>query len=117
MSSNNIARNEALENGDDPENLDSTVYGYPFDDQICHTTFGKYLYQEEPLIHKEDDGKTSETQFNSEKSPYGIIGNGFISKYDGRGYTKTIKLDMSDPDFFANTFNDEILKTGWYSED
>lgn len=46
-----------------------------------------------------------------------MIGKGFINKYDGTGYTKTIAIDMSDPNFFASTFRNEVLNQNWYSSD
>jgi hypothetical protein len=41
ITSNNIARNEAINNGDDYENLDPKKYGFPFPEMKCHYTFNK----------------------------------------------------------------------------
>jgi hypothetical protein len=114
MTSNNIARNKAHTNGDNHTVLDPTVYGFPFPEIKCHSTFAKGDFKQEPLSHTHEDGTEDITEYSNETSPFGKIGNGFINNYDGKGYVKTIKLDMSDPNFFKNVFEKEIYKTDWY---
>lgn len=41
MTSNNIARNQAMKNGDDHSELDPEMYGFPFPEMKCHSTFGR----------------------------------------------------------------------------
>jgi hypothetical protein len=54
-----------------------------------------------------------ETEYTHDKSNYGSIGRGFINNYEGEGYQKTVALDMSNPDFFKDTYAEEIVGPGW----
>ena len=119
MTSNNIAREQAHNNGDNhtAEGMDASKYGFPFKDMKCHSTFGRKQFKKEPLSHMHDNGTVITIDYNEEKSPFGTIGKGFINSYDGEGYVKIIELNMSDPNFFQDTFNKEIYKTDWYGED
>ena len=43
--------------------------------------------------------------------------NGMLHTYNGNGFTKIVKLDMSDPNYFRNTMVEEVINTGWVSKE
>ena len=57
------------------------------------------------------------TEYNEEKSAYSTLGRGFINNYHGEGYQKTVALDISNPDFFKDTYLEEIVSPGWTEQD
>lgn len=84
--------------------MDATKYGFPFPEMKCHSTFVKKEFKEEPIEHLHSNGSLIVTEYNKEKSPYSTLGRGFINNYDGEGYQKTVALDMSNPDYFKDTY-------------
>ena len=41
---------------------------------------------------------------------------GFISHSNGKGFRKYVKLDMTNPDFFKDMFQKNIVETGWIDD-
>ena len=64
-----------------------------------------------------ENGTIYTTDYNDKRSNFGSIGRGFINNYHGQGYQKTISLDISNPDFFKDTWENEIFRTGWLDQD
>lgn len=86
-------------------------YGYPFND-TCFETFtsGKIRTKKITDYHNEDD--TVYDIFPNDPNNMTVDVDGFVNNYKG-GYSKSVKMNLTDPEFFRNLFTEEIIDQGW----
>jgi len=91
-----IGKNEAVLNN---ATYDGVNYGYPFPGEKCYSTALSQLYRTEPILDK----GVNLTYSESDRAMLSA-GRGLLMNYDGAGFTKVVKLNMSDEHYFRTMF-------------
>lgn len=71
-------------------------YGYPFPDTKCYATQSSQQFSTEPWKQKDNTTTLSYAEGDRMVSS----GKGLIYDYDGSGYSKIVKVDFTDQNFF-----------------
>lgn len=102
ISSNLKGKNEAALKGEEP----SSEYTFPYDYE-CFTVFQSGILRNLSLGEGANQTVYSPTG--------GAISRGFLNDYDGSGFTRVIKLNTTNEDFFGMFFKENIIDTNYTS--
>lgn len=71
------------------------MFGYPFKDEKCYSSFVRGEFETKPI----PDGLDKDIDYKKSNRLVPMA-RGFLNVYSGNGYEKLIKIDTDDENFF-----------------